>query len=254
MLKFNLSTHRVMVDAKTLLIKELNDVYYATEDKGVATDILSYVHLVSQIDSDAPYFQAREDEVAELAATDIWGHDYAKRVDISQWDNVVVAYLNGFDKPENRMLRGFNKKLDQLQTMLENVVPEIEKSINMKTGTFNFVSNTRAITQVMKEITVLMDTKEDLIERIKLVRTKDAKIWGNRKQSILDKQRMKEATRKENKRNHEEEESSVPEESPEEVVSKTVRKGASTQESLVSDSTEKASGNGSDRRGVRAGF
>lgn len=235
MLTFNLSTHRIAVDAKSLMIKELNSIYYGTENKGHATDVLSYIHLVSQIDPDAPYFSAREDEVAELVARDIWGKDYVTRIDISAFDDDVAAYLTAFDKPEYRMLRVFNNKIDQFQTMLEDTKPEIERSQNMKTGTFTYASNTRAMTQVMKEINNLIDERDTLLERIKQTQSKEAKVWGGRRQSILDKKRMAEATRTERRKANEEETSPVRVSSAAQGISESFGQGAHNQEQAVQD-------------------
>lgn len=250
MLTFNLSTHRVMVDAKSLMIRELNDIYYGTEDKGYATDVLSYIHLVSQIDADAPYFSAREDEVTELVARDIWGKDYTHKVDVSTFDDCVAAYLTAFDKPEYRMLRVFNTKIDQFQTMLEDTKPEIEKSINMKTGTFTFASNTRAMTQVMKEINNLIDERDALLERIKQTQTKEAKVWGGRKQSILDKKRMAEATRMERRKGNETSQSPVEQSQAGEGVPSPLGKGVGKEESPVPKVEEGALSHWSNGRGI----
>lgn len=199
MLKFDLSSHRIVVDPKSLMISELRECYDNDPDplKRGAIDVLSYVHLVSQIDPSAPYFSAREDEVETLAAIDIFGRDYDKRlVILDSFLTLTQAYQKAFEKPENRIVKTFNHKLDQLQDMLADVKPEIQKSINGKTGTFTFVSNTRAIMQVMKDLDEVMDAKEQLEERIKDKRLKEVKIRGNKKESFLEKTRMAEAGRR----------------------------------------------------------
>lgn len=239
-----------MVDAKSLLIRELSEVYYGTENKGWATDVLSYVHLVSQIDPDAPYFNSREDEVSELAARDIWGKDYAERVDLSAFDDVVAAYMTAYDKPENRMLRVFNHKIDQFQTVLDETDPEIQKSTNLKTGTFNFVSNTRAMTQLMKEINNLMDEKDALQQRIKQIQTKDHKVWGDRRQSILDKKRMGELTRKDRRRQNETSQTTVTEPEGQPRVSEGVGESPPAEEGALRETESAPSEVGADQRRV----
>lgn len=199
MLKFDLSSHRIVVDPKSLMISELREVYENDSDplKRNAINILSYIHLASQIDPAAPYFSAREDEVETLAAIDIFGRDYAERgVVLDSFLNLTQAYQKAFEKPENRIVKSFNHKLDQLQDMLEKVRPEIEKSINLKTGTFTYVSNTRSIMQVMKDLDEVMDAKEQLEERIKDKRLKDVKIRGGKKESYLEKTRLAREGRK----------------------------------------------------------
>lgn len=198
MLKFSMSSHRITVDPKSLMIAELRDIYDSDTDllKRQAVNILTYVHLASQIDPEAPYFSAREDEVQELVAMDVWGREWKTTQSIDGFDVLIEAYRLAYEKPENRMVQTFNHKLDQLHDMLANVRPEIEKSVNQKTGSFNYVTNTKAIMQVMKDLDEVMDAKEQLEERIKNKRNSEVKIRGQKKESFLEKKRIIDAGRK----------------------------------------------------------
>lgn len=252
MLRFSQSTHRIMVDPVSLMIQELNDIYYGTEDKGHATDVLSYIHLVSQIDPEAPYFASRKDEVVELAARDIWGTDYRTRIDPSVFDDSIVAYLTAFDKPEVRIMRVFNHKIDQLQTMLEGTTPIIEKSTNQKAGTFTYVSNTKFITQVMSDLTDLMDGRDALQARIQQTQQKENKIWGGRRQSFLDKKRLKDAIRKDRTRATNENPETTLRQTPAETrVSPEVNKSVNAEEAPAARHEGTPSENGADQGRVR---
>lgn len=189
MLKFRADRHRVVIDGLTLLVGPLRDFYYSQSDDGAATDVLSYVHLVAQVDPDAPYFQARMDEVYILAAKGIWGLNYEERIKLDDYDHLVDAYVEAFDKPEVRLLRVYNHKIDQIQDMIEKTDPQIEKSTNLKIGTFTYVSNTEKLSKMMRELGPIMDQRDEIVERVKQTREKDKKIRGGKTESYLERKR-----------------------------------------------------------------
>lgn len=207
MLKFNIVSGRVTVDPKSLMIKELRDIYEADNDplKWISTDILSYIHIVSQIDPDAPFFGARLDEVEVLAANNIWGSDWKRNsANLSEFHPVIEAYVDAFDKAEVRIIRSYGRKIDQLQDMIDDVDPKIEKSTNLKSGTFTYVSNTNPLMKVMKEIRIIANEKKKLEDALRQGAESDTKRWGGRSESYLEKKKKEDIERRSRRINEKE--------------------------------------------------
>lgn len=225
MLKLNLTNHRITIDPLSLTIEPLRKVYEEDEDplKRRSTDILSYVHLVSRIDMEAPFFSARADQVEELSAINIWGKNYKHaHPDLSVFRYLIEAYLEAFDRPEVRIVVAYNDKIDQLQDMVEETVPAIEKSSNKTSGTFTYVSNTTQLMKVMKEIRVIINEKNELEEMIRQGAEKDTKRWGGRSESFLEKKKKRNSTNKTRASNETASQRSKESESDEEGVSQNL--------------------------------
>ena len=181
MFRFIISQKRVEIDPVSLMVKEFNDFYYSN-DPGHASDVFSYIHLASQIDMSAPLFGARTDEAKQLAARYIWGIDYENIVNYEDFDGLLDVYFETHDTPEVRVYRAFNRKIDQIQDMLDTTEPKIEKSINQKTGTFTIVSNGGVITKMMKELKTILNDRDELEQRMRGEKKKEASIvTGKRK-------------------------------------------------------------------------
>ncbi len=206
MLKFNLQNHRIYIDPLSLTVKELRDIYNSdpTETKFAAIDQLSYIHLVSQIDPEAPLFSARKDEVERLAASNVWGKDYLTiHPDLAVFHDAVKAYLEAFDRAEVRIVRAYGNKLDEFEDLLDTVKPELVKSVNNKTGAVTFTSNAAVIMKVMKDIRPIMVEKKELEEFMTQTSTKESKKWGGKTDSYLERKKKNKSVQNIRKPNEE---------------------------------------------------
>lgn len=199
MLSFGTSRGRIVIDPKSLFIKEFRDLW-ASVELSKATDILTYVHISAQIDPDAPFFSSRSDEVQQLAAKNTWGEKYEETININEYDYLIDAYLDSFEKAESRMLRSFDNKIDQFTDLLADTTPEISKSTNAKLGTFTYVTNVKSVISVMKEIRSLIKEKREIESIIKEESHKESKVWGQKRSSYLEKKKMQDATRQDRRR------------------------------------------------------
>lgn len=192
MIRFIKGQRDVEIDAKSLILKPLRDIYYAQEDRTSATKILTYIHVVSQVDPDAPFYEVREDEIRELAARNIWGPDWKQEAEggLGQYEQLIADYLNAYDKPERRGVRIYNNLLDQIDDLIVSTPPSISKSINVNTGTFSWQQNTKAITDLMKSKNSIVKERDELADRIKNSGQKNAKVRGEKALSFSEKKQL----------------------------------------------------------------
>ena len=184
---FNVARGRITVDPKTLMVKELRDIY--EEDKSTtkekAIEILTFVHLASRIDEEAPFFTAREDEVRHLAAQNAFRT--TKLEDVHKYDNVIKAYQKAYQSPESRFITVYNDKIDQCHDVIKNTNVVIKENINEKTGAVTYTSNFPIIDKIMTQMNSILDTKEKIELRIRKQSAKDSKVRGQRDPSFLEK-------------------------------------------------------------------
>jgi hypothetical protein len=193
MLKFNLSKYRVEVDPTSLLLSRLREVWESdkTKTKEMATRLLSYVHLASQIDPDAPFAATPPTEVKQLVIANLWrGEEMPSVRDLSWLDPTISDYRESYETPDRRAVRRFNAKIDQLSKLVEDTTPEIKPVAS------GFKSNTSILTSLMKEIVPLMDARDALAQRIAKQAGRGANLMGSKKESLLEQQHREKAQTK----------------------------------------------------------
>lgn len=187
---------RVVVDPKSLMLAPFQDIWNSdqSETKDYANDILCYVHIVSQLDAAAPFYNSSFDEVRFLAKSQIFRnmeHQFSEEEEI-MIQNALDVYIKDNEMSEERMLQVYNKKIDEMRLELEVKKVEITRNVDSMTNKVTYSTNAKMITDVMKEIGNILKIKEDLKVQIENARASgDKKIRANRNPSFLEKQLMK---------------------------------------------------------------
>ena len=178
------------VDPQTLLIADLRRLYNEdpSELKETASLYLAYIHIVSQIDSTAPYFKSDTNEVRQLARKQLFGSaDFAFTEQLELFlEDVIIQYQQAYEEPDARAARIFKKKVDNLLKKIDDTQLEIKESTS-RGGTVSFSSNFPIISKMMNDVIPLIDTQSELEARVKKMGKGDAKIRGNKRESILNK-------------------------------------------------------------------
>lgn len=188
-MEFNIKEKKVVVDAHTLMIGELRQIYNKLpEDLAIAA--LTYIYVASQIHVDAPFFSARKDEVQELAWRNaLYGISDKDKKELNKhrdkFTSVIPKYVEAYSIPEVRMLNSFNSQIDKLKDLIDQTDPEIVKSTHPTSGVVSFAHNTDAINKVMVSLGSLMDTKEKI--EAKLRKEAAGKVRAGKKPSRLEK-------------------------------------------------------------------
>jgi uncharacterized protein YyaL (SSP411 family) len=193
MLKFDTTRGKVSVSPSSLLLTELKEIWEndKSETKERATDILTYIHLISQIDAEAPFAQASYSEVEELSARNTWPAQRHRALAVVRWlkryyqiDDRAAAYRKAFETADRRSVRIFDKKIDQLEETIDKTDPIIIK--NDDKGKISFSSNMPIITSTMKELSKLMDERDILNAKILRKMGDERQIMGSKKESLME--------------------------------------------------------------------
>jgi hypothetical protein len=187
---FSREKNRVTVDAYALMIDEIRAIWEKdrTRIKDKATELISYVHLSSQIDPEAPFFSSKEDEVKALVAQNIWRN--APPRNLEQYDDTITAYQDVYETAGVRILKSFTLKIDEIKDLIDDEKPKIEENYNEKSGATTFATNIKIITSAMREINGLMDEQEKLEQRLKRQDLQAISTLGEKKPSRLEQRQM----------------------------------------------------------------
>jgi hypothetical protein len=187
---FSRERNRVVVDAYALMIDEIRIIWQKdrTRIKDKATELISYVHLASQIDPEAPFFSSKEEEVKRLVIQNIWRN--APPRNLEQYDDTITAYQEVYETAGVRILKSFTVKIDEIKDLIDEQKPRIEENFNEKSGATTFATNIKMITDAMKEINGLMDEQEKLEQRLKRQDLQAISTLGEKKPSRLEKRQM----------------------------------------------------------------
>jgi hypothetical protein len=193
---FDIANGRIRVKPQTLMLAELRQLWEADDspNKELATDILTYIHIAAQVDEEAPFFSAREDEVKELAKGNVWFNRVCP-FDLVTADSAIKAYRKSKEVGELRTLKIFNKKIDQLQDKIDLVEPQIIEKLDKNGMISGFASNMGMITKIMSELNPLLDEKEKLVTRMKKTSEVEKSYKAGKKQNLLEKRLLANATR-----------------------------------------------------------
>ena len=193
-MKFSEDIYRVVPDPSSLMLAELMDIWKAdsSKDKQQACEILTYIHLVSQIDSDAPFASSAETEVRQLATMNIWRDEKGRpsQEELEPFESAVIAYRQAYETEERRAVRVYKNKIDQLTQLLEDTIPAIVKTNS------GYKTNVDIINKMMKEMTNLMDAKENLEARIRKSSKDNVNLMGGKAESRLEKKQRSGSTKK----------------------------------------------------------
>ncbi len=191
MLKFMRDRHRIVIDPMSLTIKPLMDIWISdpTEDKVEATKLLTYVHLVSQIDQNAPYAKVEQDEVYRLVKKELYGnydHEFEAPYTEDKLDEVVLHYQSAFELPEEATVRSYNQKIYETKRLIDSTEIVIEKVVAR--GITTFVSNSPILNKMLLDVVKIAKARDEMKAIVVKQNTRD---FGkaNKKMSFLEKRR-----------------------------------------------------------------
>lgn len=209
MLKFNRDRFRVSVDPMSLTLSPLLEVWRddTSEDKVDATKLLTYIHLVSQIDQLAPFAKADPTEVSKLVKKEVWAdyeHKFLGKYDETKVEDIVLQYQLAFESADDASVRSYDKKIYEIKNIIESTPVTIEKSVSK--GVVTFVSNYPLISKMLQEMTKISKARDDMKALIIKQTSRDDGTKGKRKLSFIDKRRRDMAEEKKEETRAEDEE------------------------------------------------
>lgn len=191
MLKFTMSNHRVTVDPGSLTLECLRLIWMGDKSKlkEDATKLLTYIHIVSQIDEEAPFAKVDPTEVSPLAKKEIFGvyeYEFDAPFDEEYMEEAVTSYQLAFELPEEAAVRSFNKKIYEIKKTIDDTEIKIEETLVR--GTKTYVTNFNIINKMMQDLSKITKARDEL--KAAIVRGgARGDIKGQRKLSLLEKRR-----------------------------------------------------------------
>jgi hypothetical protein len=184
------SKGRITVDPKSLFIAPLLKIWNddETPTKDQANALLAYIHLVSQLDPEAPYFTASALEIRALVKKQLFGDpDFVFDEPLNDLlEYAIIEYQRAYEDASHRAVRIYRQKIDEIITEIGQKKPQIVQTQGIK-GQIIFVSNVDFINKAMKELPNLIAVMEGLEEKVKRMSKNDIQIRGGKRQSILTK-------------------------------------------------------------------
>lgn len=202
MLKFNHDTRRVTVDPKTVIIQNLGIIWDNDSSKGKekSTKLLTYIHLVSQIDEEAPYYTSAYNEVGPLAKRDLYGnyeHDFTKEYgdDFDDFlEESIAQYQQAYETVDHRSYRSIIRKIDQTRELIDSTDPQLKESIVR--GAVTYASNFAILNKMIQELGPLQDAADEMRARMKKAKAKEEGVMrAGKKRSIME-ERLRKAKEK----------------------------------------------------------
>lgn len=184
-MRFYIDNNRIKINPKSLLLKGLMSVWEAdkSSDKKRAISLLTYIHLISRIDSEAPFSNLSYKDVREKASKLIWdgNNDFLGFSEIDVED-IVKEYQLAYEKPEEAVVRAYNEKIHEVREVLE------AQEIVLKENKGKYVSNFAILHKMMKELVTLINCRDELK---KIIRRDASDEFGStgKKLSILERKR-----------------------------------------------------------------
>ena len=145
--------------------------------------------LFRSLDENAPFAKSDPTEVMTLAKRELYG-DYAYKFkgkfDDKYLEEAVVKYQLAYDTPEQASVRAFDKKIYEINRLIDNTKIEIEK-VAVRGGV-DYVSNFSILNKMMQDMTKINAAREALKNSI-MKQNSTGAVRGQRQVSFLEKRR-----------------------------------------------------------------
>jgi len=191
MLKFNLEKHKVVVDPMSITLEPLREIWEKDKSKNKedAITMLTYVHICAQMDENAPFAKSDPTEVMALAKRELYGdytYKFKGKFDEKYMEEAIVKYQLAYDTPEQASVRAFDKKIYEINRLIDNTKIEIEK-VAVRGGV-DYVSNFPILNKMMQDMTKINAAREALKNSI-MKQNSTGAVRGQRQVSFLEKRR-----------------------------------------------------------------
>lgn len=180
--------NKVVIDANALIVPELKKIWEkdTSKDKKKATPILTYIHVFSQTDETAPFYQADYKDLDGLSRRLAYGDSdfrYSEKEEVEIYQ-AVQAYITVKINAEQRMIKIFDSKIDEMRRLINDTTLVLKEDIDSK-GNAKFLTNLPIVTKVMMEIDKILEAKEKIEARIRK-QSNNSKVKGDKKPSFLE--------------------------------------------------------------------
>jgi hypothetical protein len=191
MLKFSIEKHKVTVDPISLTLEPLRDIWLSdkSKTKDEAVKLLTYIHICSQVDQNAPFAKVDPTEVSTLARREIYGsyeYQFKGKFNEAYIEETILKYQMAYDTPEQASVRAFDKKIYEINRLIDNTKIEIEK-VAVRGGV-DYVSNFAILNKMMQDMTKINAAKEALKNAI-MKQSGQNNVRGQKQVSFLEKRR-----------------------------------------------------------------
>jgi hypothetical protein len=130
--------------------------------------IFLYIYLSSDPSEDNPMSNIRYDLKDTEARNLVFGttklRDVFSDEDIFKIVAAQRAYVKEYTSEYQHDMMSYDKKLDQLNSVLKTEVPVIKKNVKASTGEVSFTSNIPIINRILKDVISIVTTKTRLME------------------------------------------------------------------------------------------
>lgn len=163
---FKLYKEKLMLDIENIELKTLLKIVEMDVDKGKPTALkaLLYIFFVSDLSDDNPlrdiaYYEKREESL--FRAFGDRNYDIQKELG-KKWFDAIYKGIAEYQKEKvpdsHRDIYTYDKKMDQMRQMLEDMEPEIKKG-EADNGTISYNHNLKIMTKTLDGIIKLIQTK-----------------------------------------------------------------------------------------------
>lgn len=160
---------RVITDEIFFLFKPLTDVmdWDKSNNKAKANQMLFFVFLLCDLTEENPLKETpveKKEEEALFRAYKKRDKTFTKN-ELSVLEPAVECYVKYNTTPEERILKAFDDKSEEMREILEDTIPET--SVNEKDGVVGFTSNSGILTKGLKELESIKKVKMSVIAAVR---------------------------------------------------------------------------------------
>lgn len=170
MIKFTMKDGRLQMDHTFLMVPEFVEIWESdkTKDKKSAHKLLFYIYLMCDLGDECPtkdLDQSVKDSQCRFMAYGSKDYEFNNK-ELKLQIKGLAAYTLLNEVAEERILKTYDAKIDQLRTLLENTTPVIYENTNESNGVVSFSTNIEIINKALKEISNLVKAKHDLRQTV----------------------------------------------------------------------------------------
>ena len=193
MITFTMKSGRLQMEESFLMVPEFVTIWKSdkTKDKKNAHKLLFYVYLMCDLTENCPtkdLGQETKDAQCRFMAFGTKDYIFNGREEVMVID-AIDSYVLLNEVPEERMLRTYDAKIDQIRILLDATKPAIQEGLN-KDGNTIYSTNVDIINKALKEISSLVKAKHDLKQAV-LAGLSAGHVRGQLKLSPRDKKKLR---------------------------------------------------------------
>ncbi len=163
-MKLKLYKKEVTVDEDTIEISELQDIL--NKDSKIGTNALIYIFLYKDESVNNPLRDLPYNDREKESRKRMYGSSsYSFVSELGQdWATLIEKGVQAYPISEEQLdIYTYNKKIDELNELLEETEPKIRKNINVNTDVISFSTNISIINSILKDIINIIQAKASLV-------------------------------------------------------------------------------------------